>query len=1139
MLGFFRRYEKTFLLVIFAPALVSLGITGAVLSAFTERGDHVVGAVFGEPVSYSEFERVAGPYRRVNPYADEDMTWKFFTLYKAAQRAGISVSDAEIGERLVTQKRFDMAQHVVRKRLADQGITEASPTFRQKYNEELLKALTEALPTFDRALYREVIPPGMTVREFEAHERREALVGRYLDTLREMAAVTPDEVWKEYQEQHHRRVAELVSVEAVAHVPDVAVVDSSDPRFVTKEQLEAYFGAHEDEYEEPRRVALEVVGVALDDIVIDQPSVDELKDFFAARGQDVAGVTSSSTWDDLTDEQRDQVTGMLENERQVERADQVMSAVVDRLGTEPDLAAVAKAAGEATGVTVQHLRTELLDLAAVTAHPLVGSPAARAWFATDHEPAVVSDVFAGPSGWFVLRAVETKHARMPAFAEVEERVRGDYAGGSAQERRRFYDERKGARYQGEPRWKVEALVANDDDYVQAGDAAGAANERARKALQTFLDNARNPENYQRGFALGPALRAMEDVEKAGAIEHVKPERELTRAQLVDDEHLAGAADVIGSFEPGALSDKPYPRKDGRGWVVFRVQQRLAPAVLPFEEVEGQVAREVAIERGVDRARAWTERLSADLQGAGADEAKGLLDKRGLKVRRTEPFARAATSLEGYPDAGRIVAAAFEAEVRPGGPFARVVDLPTHPEGARVVLMRVAERVDADEAEFSKEYPKLRQEVLRKVRGDFAAAQTRRTFLEAKGIGGEHLRYVTSLRDGPGGQARLRLRQIFLPPDRGVIDAWLKAKALEKLAEAQAELGKGKSWEAVVDKFSEDDATRARRGELPGVNRGQLLQDFGASFEEGAFDLREGQISAPLESPRGWHLVKRVGQRGGLTVFSHLLVRTDPELRQMPQSVRDEAEQRSRTRMEEAQRRLAAGASFGEVAEATGDLKDPIGQGQPFDMDFVTPFERAALVQPLEWEAKDGSPEDSDPAWLPSAVELPTGADGASEWHLFACARDPYDRGMAGAAVRRDRQVFHIVSPSKDAADKVHARLRQWMLDHVKKEEERPSWSQILEQFKAVARESSRAPSAAKGGAVGLVQLEGDVRAYGDAFLDAACRTAAGAPVATGHRSAVVRSDKGYHLIEVVEVVTAPADREDQVADLVLRGTDWK
>ncbi|MCO5171321.1 MAG: peptidylprolyl isomerase [Planctomycetes bacterium] len=1136
MLGFFRRYEKTFLLVIFAPALVSLGITGAVLSAFQERGDHTVGTVFGEPVTYSEFERVAGPYRRVNMYADEDMTWKFFTLYKAAKRAGLSVSDQEIGERIATQKRFEMAQHVVRKRLDALGLVEGSPAFRQKYNEELLKALTESMPSFDRELYREVIPPGMTVREFEAHERREALVSRYLDTLREMAAVTPDEVWKEYQEQHHRRAADLVTVEAAAHVPDVAVVDSSDARHVTKEQLEAYFATHEDDYEEPRRVALEVVGVALDDLVIDQPSVEELKDFFAARGADIAGVTSSTGWDDLTDEQRDQVTGMLENERQVERADQVMTAVADRVArAEGDLAAVAKAAGEEAGVPVQHLRTELLDVEAVGAHELIGSRAARAWFAADHEPTQVSDVLAGPRGWFLLRALETKHARMPAFAEVEERVRRDYATGSEKERRRHYDERKGARYQGEPRWKVEALVASEEDYAQAGDAPGAANGRAKKALQTFLDKVRGEPQ---GFPL-TKVYSIDDVEKAGAIEHVKPERELTRAQMAEDALLAEAADVIGSFEPGALPDRPYARKDGKGWVVFRVHQRLAPEVLPFEEVQDQVAREVALERAVDRARAWTEKLSVDLQGAGAEEAKALLEKRGLKVHRTEPFGRSATSLEGYPDAGRIVAAAFEVEVRPGGSFSKVVDLPTHPDGARVVLMRVAEKVDADEAEFSKEYPKLRQEVLRKVRGDYAAAQTRRTFLEAKGIGGEHLRYVTTLRDGPGGQVRLRLRQIFLPPDRGVIDAWLKKAALDKLAEAQAELGKGKSWEAVVDKFSEDDATRPRRGELPPVSRGQLLEDFGAAFEEGVFDLREGQVSAPLESPRGWHLVKRIGQRGGHTVFSHVLVRNDPVLRKLPQSVRDEAEQRSRTRMEEARQRLASGASFAEVAEATGDLKDPIGQGQPFEMDYVTAFERAALVQPLEWEAAEGSPEESDSAWLPAPVELPTGAQGASEWHLFACARDPYDRGTGAGAVRRDRQAFHIVSPTKDAADKVHARLRKWMQDHVRKEEERPSWSQILEQFKVVAREASVAPSAAKGGAVGLLQLEGDVRAYGDAFLDAACRAADGAPVTAGHRSAVVRSDKGYHLIEVVEVVTSAADREDQVADLVLRGTDWK
>lgn len=1140
MLSFFRRYEKTFLLLIFVPALLTLGISTAMLDVLGSPGDQVVGTVFGEEVTHSEFSKVADPYRRVNQYADDDMLWKFYTLYRAAQRAGLHVSDAEVGDRLVNEKRFDIARHLTEKELAAEGIFQGSPEYREQMGQRLMKYMGTDLK-FDKALYREVIPSGMSVKEYEDHEKREALVGRYLEALRETAAVTPDDVWKGYQEQNHRRVAELVVVDAKAHVPDVAVVDSDDARLVTKEQVATYFETHEQDYEEPRRVKLEALGVALDDLQVDAPSAEDATAYLDLRRNDVAGVGSQTTFDELTDVQREQVYDMLEDERRLERADAVMSAVADQVadaeaaGKTPDLAAIGAAVKEATGVALKHETTELVERQAVLDHAVVGSPAAALWFDKDHEASDVSDVFAGPKGWFVLRAVEVKHKRNPTFDEVEDRVRADYATGSSAERKRYYEEHKTSKFAGEPSWKLEALVANEADYVKEGDAEGAASARAKKALETFLGHA----SGARDFPLNRVF-TFEDVENAGSIKHEKVETALSRSELEAHELFANMAEIVGSYERGRLSAEPIARKDGKGWVVFRVTELVAPGTKPFEQVEAAVAEAVAQQRATDRAQAWAESLSADLQGASADEAKALLAKKGLTARRTEPFGRTATSLEGFPDAGRIVAAAFEAEMKVGGPFSRVIDLPTHPDGARVVLMRVVEKVDAAQDEFAKSYATLRADVLRKVRSDYATAEMRRTFLEAKGIGAEHLKYATALRDGPGGATRLRVRQLFVPPDRSVVDAWLKEKALERMALAQADLDAGKSWEATVDKFSEDEVTRVRRGELPPVQRGQLVEDFGGDFEERAFELREGAVSRPLESLRGWHLVKRLGEREGRTVFSHLLIKVDAESRKLPQEIRDKAEQTSKARVEEAQAKLASGAPFAEVAESYGDVKDPNGQGQVFEMDYVTAFERAAFAQPLEWETVEGSPEAKDLAWLPAPVELKTGENGQPEWHLFACSRDQYDRGMPGdTSVRRDRQVFHIATPTKEAMDRVVARLRSFLADKAEDEEDRASWGAIIEEFRATARDASRAPDAAKGGAVGVLQLEGDVRAYGEAFFDGVCRKPDGSVVTAGHRSPVIRSDKGFHVVEVVEVITADEKRQEQVADALLRGTDWR
>lgn len=1143
MLAFFRKYEKTFLLLIFAPALLTLGISTAMLDVFSRSSDMQAGTVFGEPVSMSEFSRVAEPYRRVNPYVDDDAVWKFYVLYRAAQRAGISVTDEEVGQRIASQKRFDIARAKAEEEVVKEGLRPGSREFQQRMSQLLMKYMLEEPLAFDRENYRKYgVPEGMSIREYEAHEKREALVSRYLDTLRELATVTPDEVWKEYQDQHHRRAAELVTVVAKDHIPDVAVVSSDDPRVISDEQVREYFDVHQDDYEEPRRAKLEFLGVVLADLQVAEPKAEDAKAYFELRRASIAGVTSASTFETLEDKQRDQVFDMLESERRQERADEVMSAVAARVQAAekagektPDLAKLAAEVEKETGAKLERGTTDLLEKQGVLDHPVLGSDAGRFWFES-REPGETSDVLAGPKAWFVVRSLEVKHNRMPTFEEVKAKAREDYAKGSQKERQRYYDEHKGQKYMGEPAWKLEYLVANSADYAAGGNDGS---EAAKKALQTFLDiYAEKNWRSDRDFTLNRVYQE-ERVEKASLIELVKADKEWTRAAIDQDPVLGHAADVIGSFEERALPSAPYARKDGKGWVVFRVMDRVAPKVKALSEVEAQVTADLQSQRGLERAKAWTERLSGELQGLSEAEAKALLQKKGLNAAKTAPFGRDETKLEGFPAAARIVAAAFESEVKPGGPFSKVVELADHEQGARVVLLRVAERVDAPKEEFAQKYSTLRADVLRRIRGEYSAAETRKTFLAAMGIGEAHLTYARKLRDAPNGATKLRVRQIFIPPDRAVVDAWLDEKATAIVQKAQAELASGKSWEAVVDKYSEDEVTRARKGDLPPVGRGQLLEEFGADFEETVFDLRQGQVSKPVRSDRGWHLVRRIREAdGGKTVFSHLLIKTTPEARNMPAEVRDQAEKVAKAKAEDALKQLEAGASFADVAEKLGDVKDTFGQGQPFDMDYVTPFERAALAQPLEWEGKEG--EERPMTWLPEAVELPTGENGASEWHLFACARDRHDGGIRDAAeARRDRSVFHIVSPTREGAAAARERIEGWLQDFVAKEEDRPSWPAILDKVREVAREASRAPDAEKGGAVGFVQLEGSVRAYGDAFYDAVCRKADGSPVAAGHRTGIVRGEQGFHIAEVIEVVMADEKRQDEVAELVLRGTDWK
>jgi peptidyl-prolyl cis-trans isomerase SurA len=77
-------------------------------------------------------------------------------------------------------------------------------------------------------------------------------------------------------------------------------------------------------------------------------------------------------------------------------------------------------------------------------------------------------------------------------------------------------------------------------------------------------------------------------------------------------------------------------------------------------------------------------------------------------------------------------------------------------------------------------------------------------------------------------------------------------AHKKINELYGRLRKGESWDKLVAQFSEDAGSAANGGELPPFSTGRMIP----SFEEVAFKLQKpGEISAPVQTPYGWHIIK--------------------------------------------------------------------------------------------------------------------------------------------------------------------------------------------------------------------------------------------------------------------------------------------
>lgn len=75
---------------------------------------------------------------------------------------------------------------------------------------------------------------------------------------------------------------------------------------------------------------------------------------------------------------------------------------------------------------------------------------------------------------------------------------------------------------------------------------------------------------------------------------------------------------------------------------------------------------------------------------------------------------------------------------------------------------------------------------------------------------------------------------------------------EKTAkEVKEKLDKGEDFAALAKKYSKDTANAANGGELGTFSRGQMVKEF----EDAAFSLKEGEISAPVKTQFGYHIIK--------------------------------------------------------------------------------------------------------------------------------------------------------------------------------------------------------------------------------------------------------------------------------------------
>ncbi len=151
-------------------------------------------------------------------------------------------------------------------------------------------------------------------------------------------------------------------------------------------------------------------------------------------------------------------------------------------------------------------------------------------------------------------------------------------------------------------------------------------------------------------------------------------------------------------------------------------------------------------------------------------------------------------------------------------------------------------------------------------------------------------------------ARLSLSKISIKVKPG---PEILAGAQAKIEEVRQKLQAGETFADLARRYSEDPGTAVNGGDLGCFKSGQLVPEF----EEAARLLKPGQISEPVLTPYGYHLIELREKREEEVCASHILARA-------PMDQRDRA--RTAAQLEELRQRAEAGEDFSQLAREHSD-----------------------------------------------------------------------------------------------------------------------------------------------------------------------------------------------------------------------------
>lgn len=117
-------------------------------------------------------------------------------------------------------------------------------------------------------------------------------------------------------------------------------------------------------------------------------------------------------------------------------------------------------------------------------------------------------------------------------------------------------------------------------------------------------------------------------------------------------------------------------------------------------------------------------------------------------------------------------------------------------------------------------------------------------------------HIIKVHDKRQSRGKIHVAHLFLKTPKGATDKQ-KESIKERIDTLYAKISRGASFEKFVLEMSDDKTSAKKGGELRWFGSGEMVK----AFEDAAFGLeKNGDISIPVQTSYGWHIIKRLGHQ---------------------------------------------------------------------------------------------------------------------------------------------------------------------------------------------------------------------------------------------------------------------------------------